>query len=196
MKLDKETAIKNEKRIKEISKEKGNLFCCDCEEKGVRWASANIGCFLCINCAGMHRKLGTHISKIKSLTLDCWSDKEVEVMERNGNERVNSYYNPNKKFHPFPEKNSEIEKFIRSKYETKLFSQDKKDNQNIEQLSDVFCNKKKEQTNDQILVDVFEDNEKKTVLEDVWEKKDPLPREEINSDLNVSLLEEDENPWM
>ncbi len=34
---------------------------------------------MCIDCAGCHRKLGTHISKVKSTTLDQWSLPEVEV---------------------------------------------------------------------------------------------------------------------
>ena len=46
---------------------------------GTRWASWNIGVFLCIRCGGLHRALGTHISKVKSVTLDKWTDEQVEV---------------------------------------------------------------------------------------------------------------------
>lgn len=60
-----------------------NQNCADCKTTKPRWASVNIGCFLCIRyirvifllilrCAGIHRKLGTHISKIKSSNLDIW----------------------------------------------------------------------------------------------------------------------------
>lgn len=46
---------------------------------GTRWASWNIGVFLCIRCGGLHRKLGTHISRVKSVTLDSWTEEEVQV---------------------------------------------------------------------------------------------------------------------
>ena len=49
---------------------------------GTRWASWNIGIFLCIRCGGLHRSLGTHISKVKSVTLDKWTDEQVEVIIR------------------------------------------------------------------------------------------------------------------
>lgn len=43
------------------------------------WASYNIGVFLCQDCAGIHRSMGTHISKIKSIKLDNWEDSQLEV---------------------------------------------------------------------------------------------------------------------
>lgn len=46
---------------------------------GPRWASWSLGIFLCINCAGIHRSLGTHISRVKSATLDKWTEEQVEV---------------------------------------------------------------------------------------------------------------------
>jgi len=36
------------------------------------WASLNLGTLICIDCSGIHRKIGTHISKVRSLTLDVW----------------------------------------------------------------------------------------------------------------------------
>lgn len=38
-----------------------------------------LGIFLCMRCASLHRKLGTHISKVKSLSMDSWSNDQVEV---------------------------------------------------------------------------------------------------------------------
>ena len=45
-------------------KDEDNKYCVDCDSKGPRWASWNLGMFLCIRCAGMHRNLGVHISKV------------------------------------------------------------------------------------------------------------------------------------
>lgn len=46
---------------------------------GPRWASWNLGVFLCIRCAGIHRNLGVHISKVKSVNLDTWTPEQVAV---------------------------------------------------------------------------------------------------------------------
>ena len=35
--------------------------------------------FLCIRCAGIHRNLGVHISKVKSVDLDSWTTEQIEV---------------------------------------------------------------------------------------------------------------------
>lgn len=80
-----------------------------------------------VNCASIHRKLGTHITKVKSITLDAWTKEQVEVMKQNGNIKSNAFYNPDEARHPPPtnmmeaERDSEIEKFIRAKYEFKWF---------------------------------------------------------------------------
>lgn len=105
----------------------GNDICADCKSRNPRWASHNLGIFICVNCASIHRKLGTHITKVKSLTMDAWTKEQVEVMKQNGNIRSNAFYNPDEARHPSPtnmmeaERDSEIEKFIRAKYEFKWF---------------------------------------------------------------------------
>ena len=54
--------------------DQGNCWCADCGS-GIKteWVSINIGIILCIECSGIHRSLGTHISKVRSLTLDITS---------------------------------------------------------------------------------------------------------------------------
>ena len=54
--------------------DQGNCWCADCGSGSkVEWVSINLGIILCIECSGIHRSLGTHISKIRSLTLDITS---------------------------------------------------------------------------------------------------------------------------
>ena len=48
-------------------------------DSGPRWASWNLGVFLCIRCAGIHRNLGVHISKVKSVNLDTWTPEQLGV---------------------------------------------------------------------------------------------------------------------
>jgi len=54
--------------------DQGNAWCADCGSNSkVEWVSINLGIILCIECSGIHRSLGTHISKVRSLTLDTLS---------------------------------------------------------------------------------------------------------------------------
>ena len=60
-----------------LLRDEDNKYCVDCDAKGPRWASWNLGIFLCIRCAGIHRNLGVHISKVKSVNLDTWTPEQV-----------------------------------------------------------------------------------------------------------------------
>ena len=46
---------------------------------GPDWASINLGILVCIECSGIHRSLGVHVSKVRSLTLDKWEESTVKV---------------------------------------------------------------------------------------------------------------------
>ena len=46
---------------------------------GPDWASINLGILVCIECSGIHRSLGVHVSKVRSLTLDKWEEPTVKV---------------------------------------------------------------------------------------------------------------------
>lgn len=43
------------------------------------WTSYSLGVFLCVDCCGVHRNLGTHLSKVKGIKLDNWDSEQVEV---------------------------------------------------------------------------------------------------------------------
>lgn len=65
--------------LEKLLKQTGNKLCADCRRKSPSWASINCGVFICIKCAGFHRELGVHITKIKSINLDKWP-KGVAVL--------------------------------------------------------------------------------------------------------------------
>ncbi|ORZ26592.1 hypothetical protein BCR41DRAFT_300799 [Lobosporangium transversale] len=89
---DKTTNDKHTRILKTLLQKPENKFCVDCRKKDPRWASFNIGCFMCIRCSGVHRSMGTHISKVKSVDLDSWTAEQVENMIKWGNGKVNKYW--------------------------------------------------------------------------------------------------------
>ncbi|TIB97347.1 hypothetical protein E3Q17_03447 [Wallemia mellicola] len=125
--VSKQQAERNHRRLLDIIKVPGNQNCADCKASNPRWASYSLGIFLCMPCASVHRKLGTHISKVKSVTLDNWNREQVASMEHIGNSRSNSIFNPDETKNPPPtnssqvERDSELEIYIRKKYIHKAF---------------------------------------------------------------------------
>ncbi|KAH7011553.1 putative GTPase activating protein for Arf-domain-containing protein [Ilyonectria destructans] len=119
--LSKRQQARNEKLLQElVHNVPGNQLCADCHARNPAWASWSLGVFLCMRCAAIHRKLGTHISKVKSLSMDSWSNEQVDNMRKVGNMTSNNLYNPEHRRPPVPidadEADSAMERFIRQKY--------------------------------------------------------------------------------
>ncbi|KAI4469165.1 hypothetical protein MML48_2g00019479 [Holotrichia oblita] len=108
--------------LNELLRDEDNKYCVDCDSKGPRWASWNLGVFLCIRCAGIHRNLGVHISKVKSVNLDTWTPEQVVSLQQMGNSRARAVYEANlpDNFRR-PQNDSNLETFIRAKYEHKKY---------------------------------------------------------------------------
>ncbi|XP_058060428.1 centaurin-gamma-1A isoform X1 [Anopheles bellator] len=102
----------------------GNGYCVDCDSPNPEWASLNLGVLMCIECSGVHRNLGSHISKVRSLGLDEWPPGHLSVMLAIGNSLANSVWEANTRGRVKPTPASsreEKEAWIRSKYEGKDF---------------------------------------------------------------------------
>ena len=107
--------------------DQGNAYCADCGSNiKVEWVSLNLGILLCIECGGIHRSLGTHVSKIRSLTLDIYSftNDIVELLMLVGNRVSNMIWEAKLDRSLKPTSGSSREqrlKFITTKYVERLY---------------------------------------------------------------------------
>ncbi|XP_028856248.1 arf-GAP with coiled-coil, ANK repeat and PH domain-containing protein 2-like isoform X5 [Denticeps clupeoides] len=122
----KEKTLKGESALQRVLAIGGNTTCCDCGQPDPRWASINLGITLCIQCSGIHRSLGVHFSKVRSLTLDTWEPELLKLMCELGNGVINHIYEARReelgarKPHPGDPRH-EIEAYIRAKYVERRF---------------------------------------------------------------------------
>ncbi|XP_066883314.1 arf-GAP with GTPase, ANK repeat and PH domain-containing protein 1 isoform X13 [Kogia breviceps] len=110
--------------LQSIRNIRGNSHCVDCETQNPNWASLNLGALMCIECSGIHRNLGTHLSRVRSLDLDDWPIELIKVMSSIGNGLANSIWEESTQGRTKPSLDStreEKERWIRAKYEQKLF---------------------------------------------------------------------------
>lgn len=117
-------AEQNRATLKQLVKLESNKSCADCKRnKHPRWASWNLGIFICIRCSGIHRGMGTHISRVKSVDLDSWTDEQMASMLKWGNGRANKYWEHKLAEGHVPNE-AKIENFIRTKYDSKRWVMD------------------------------------------------------------------------
>ncbi|XP_037950238.1 stromal membrane-associated protein 2 [Teleopsis dalmanni] len=170
--------------LTQMLRDEDNKYCVDCDAKGPRWASWNLGVFLCIRCAGIHRNLGVHISRVKSVNLDTWTPEQVISLQQMGNSRARAVYEAQlPDGFRRPQTDTALESFIRAKYEHKKYlarewvppSPPKVDwaKEIDEELERQKRKKKAAQANNALGLNVISGSDKKSATSSI--KSTPLP---------------------
>ncbi|XP_060679211.1 arf-GAP with SH3 domain, ANK repeat and PH domain-containing protein 1-like isoform X1 [Hemiscyllium ocellatum] len=81
--------------IEDVQRMPGNDVCCDCGAPDPTWLSTNLGILTCIECSGIHREMGVHISRIQSLELDKLGTSELLLAKNVGNISFNEILEAN-----------------------------------------------------------------------------------------------------
>ncbi|CAJ1082464.1 arf-GAP with SH3 domain%2C ANK repeat and PH domain-containing protein 1 isoform X3 [Xyrichtys novacula] len=106
--------------IEDVLRMPGNEVCCDCGAADPKWLSTNLGILTCIECSGIHREMGVHISRIQSMELDKLGTSELLLAKNVGNSSFNEIMegnltSPSPK--PTPSSDMTVRKeFINAKY--------------------------------------------------------------------------------
>eukprot|EP01006_Ploeotia_vitrea_P053119 TRINITY_DN67757_c3_g3_i1.p1 TRINITY_DN67757_c3_g3~~TRINITY_DN67757_c3_g3_i1.p1 ORF type:complete len:456 (-),score=70.10 TRINITY_DN67757_c3_g3_i1:82-1449(-) len=121
------------KFLEKLLKRPENQECMDCSARNPKWCSYNLGIFLCINCVGVHRSLGTDYSRPRAATaLDaaCWTDAQLNFMASMGNaaaKEIWEAYLPRQYEKPSATEDVMVmQQWIRTKYVAKRYWRDPK----------------------------------------------------------------------
>lgn len=95
-------------KFDDILSTNGNSFCVDCNDPHPDWVSLGFGTVVCLNCAGHHRALGTHLTLVRSIKLDSWTTEQIQILKLSGNIKFQEYLET---LHSVPDTDDRLKKY-------------------------------------------------------------------------------------
>ena len=134
-------------KINKMKQNDENKKCFECGEKGTSYVCTNFGTFICSRCAGILRELNF---KVKGIGLTIFNEKEMEVLEQNGNEAAKKIwlakYKKGKDIAPSLDDDKQLKDFLSEKYIDKKWYKKHKNKKRGDDADEEEKNKKKTQT--------------------------------------------------
>ncbi len=92
-------------KFRVLMSKRDNKTCFDCGTNNPKWATVTYGVFICLGCSAHHRRMGVHVTFVRSCDMDKWTPSQMAVMKNGGNKRARNFFQE----HGWSEQRSNLE---------------------------------------------------------------------------------------